>query len=195
MAAELLRGDFMARIRAILLSPKKAWGHIALEPADPVGLYLHHILPLAAIPPLAKLIGWSLIFGFIGFGTGLPAALFSYALGLAGVLILAIVAARIARYLHGEDRLGQALTLIAYAATPSWIGGAFRLVPTLGMLSLLASLYSLYLLYLGAPLLLAVPADRALSFTVLIALAALLLFLVFGVLLATFFGLGAFGMV
>jgi hypothetical protein len=146
----------MARIKALLLSPRKAWRFIALEPPDPIGLYTRHILPLAAIPPLAKLIGWSLIFGFIDVGTGLVAALFAYGLALIGVFILGYVAARLARSFHGEDRLGHALTLVAYAATPSWIGGIFRLVPTLGILSLLASLYSFYLLYLGAPLLLSI---------------------------------------
>ena len=194
MALQAAWGDFIARIRALLFSPMKAWALISIEPAYKRELFLHHILPLLAIPPLARLIA-SLSLGLLDFGTGLVAALFAYALGVVDLLIVAYAAAKLARFLEGQDRVADALTLVAYAATPSWIGSTFRVVPGLGILSVLFSLYSLYLLYLGAPLLVDVPTDRRSSYTALIGVVGLLLWLIFTVLLALIFGFGAVGMI
>jgi hypothetical protein len=194
MAVTLRRGDYAARLKALLFSPRRAWSFIALEAPDPVGLYLRIVLPLAAIPPIAKLISWSLVFGFISPGRALLAGLISWALSLVGIALLALIAARLTVYFEGEGRFGQALKLIAYAATPSWLGGVFRLMPILGILSLLASLYSVYLLYCGAPPLMAVPQERALGYSIAVAGAAVLLYVAFALLMALLLGLTAFGM-
>lgn len=194
IVATLRQGDFLARLRALLLSPRRAWSFIAVEPPDPVGLYLRIVLPLAAIPPLAKLVSWSLVFGFLSPGTAMLAALLAWTLNLAGVAVLALVAARLAPYFDGKDQLDQALKLIAYAAVPSWLGGVLRLVPVLGVLSLFTSLYSFYLLYCGAPSLLTVPPERTLGFTVAVGAAALLLYLLSSLAIALLLGLAALGM-
>jgi hypothetical protein len=194
MVATLRQGDFLARLRALLLSPRRAWGFIAVEAPDPVGLYLRIVMPLAAIPPLAKLISWSLLFRFISPGHALLAALLAWALSLVLVAILALIAAKLAPLFDGEDRFDQALKLIAYAATASWLGGIFRLVPVLGILSFAASLYAVYLVYCGAPALLAVPSERALGYSVAVAGAGLLLYVAFALLMAMLLGLTAFGM-
>ena len=195
MAVRPLRdGEFLGRLKALLLSPKRVWGPLAAEDSDPIGLYLRHVLPLAAIPPLAKLLGWSLFFGFISFGTGAAAAALSWGLSLAGVALLALIAARLARHFGGEERFDLALKLIAYAATASWLGGVFRLVPVLGILSLLANLYSVYLLYCGAPQLLAIPVERALPYSAAITAAALALYIACAALVTALLGVGALGM-
>ncbi|HUC69515.1 MAG TPA: Yip1 family protein [Stellaceae bacterium] len=195
MAVRPLReNEFLRRLKALLLSPRRVWGALAVEDSTPIGLYLRHVAPLAAIPPVAKLLSWSLLFGFISFGTGAAAAVLAWALSLAGVAVLALIAARLARYFGGEERFDRALKLIAYAATASWLGGVFRLVPVLGILSLLASLYSVYLLYSGAPQLLAIPAERALPCTAAIIAAALALYVACAALLTAVLGVGALGM-
>src|SRR5260221_9470816 len=101
----------------------------------------------------------------MGFGIGLVGALASYALGLAGVAVMALVASRLAAMFEGEQDIVQAFKLVAYAATPGWIGGLFRLVPGLAVLSMLMSLYSIYLIYTGAQAVMAVPQDRTLGDT------------------------------
>jgi hypothetical protein len=195
MAVRPLRdGEFLGRLKALLLSPKRVWGPLAGVDSDPIGLYLRHVLPLAAIPPLAKLLGWSWFFGFISFGTGAAAAALSWGLSLAGVALLALIAARLARHFGGEERFDRALKLIAYAATASWLGGVFRLVPILGILSLLANLYSVYLLYCGAPQLLAIPVERALPYSAAIVAAALALYVACAALVTALLGVGALGM-
>jgi hypothetical protein len=71
----------------------------------------------------------------------------------------------------------SAFKLAAYAATASWLAGVFTLVPGLSFLSILG-LYSLYLLYIGAPILMKVPADRALSYTAVVIVVGIVIALV-----------------
>ncbi|HKW55032.1 MAG TPA: Yip1 family protein [Stellaceae bacterium] len=200
--AGLRRGSFAARsspmtarIKAILLSPRAEWPRIAQEHTDIAGLYLRYIMPLAAIPPLCKLIGWSLLFSYIGFGVALVVALAAYVLSLAGVAVLALVASRLAGRFDGEPDFVQAFRLIAYAATPGWIGGIFRLVPGLSLVSLLMSLYSIYLIYTGAQAMLAVPEDRNIGFTASVLFAAILVLVATAVIVTGLGGIKTIGMV
>ena len=199
--ASLRRGSFaapgghlQARIKAILLAPRTEWPLIAQEHSDIAGLYLRYIMPLAAIPPLCKLIGWSLLFSYMGFGIGLVGALASYALGLAGVAVLALVASRLAAMFEGEQDIVQGFKLVAYAATPGWVGGLFRLVPGLAVLSMLMSLYSIYLIYTGAQAVMAVPEDRTIGYTAAVVAAAILVFVVTAVIITALGGVKMIGM-
>ena len=60
----------------------------------------------------------------------------------------------------------------------SWVGGIFLLLPALGIISLVAGLYSLFLLYLGLPVLMKSPSDRAMGYTVVTIIVAVVLFVV-----------------
>lgn len=187
--------DILARARAILLWPRTEWPAIAQEGTDVGTLFARYALPLAAIPPLCKLIGWSLLLSYMGFGIGLASALLSYGLGLAGIGVLALIACRLAPLFEGEPDMVQAFKLIVYSATPSWLGGVFRLVPGLGILSVLMSLYSIYLLYTGARPLLAVPEDRVVGYTFAVIVMAVIVFLLVAVILTALVGVKMIGMV
>jgi Yip1 domain len=188
-------GRLPARIKAILLTPRAEWPRIAQEPTDIAELYLRYIVPLAAIPPACKLIGWSLLYSYIGFGIGLVAALAAYVLNLAGIAVLALTASRLATRFEGEPDTGQAFKLVAYAATPGWIGGVFRLVPGLSVLSMLLSLYSIYLIYTGAQAMLAVPEDSTLGYTATVFFVAILVLVATAVIVTGLAGIKAIGMV
>jgi hypothetical protein len=187
-------GPLYARIRAILLAPRTEWPLIAQEHGDIAGLYLRYIVPLAAIPPLCKLVGWSLLFSYMGFGVGLVGALAAYALGLAGVALLALIASRLAALFEGEQDIVQALKLVAYASTPGWIGGVFRLVPGLAVVGMLMSLYSIYLIYTGAQTVMAVPEDRIIGYTAAVVAAAILVFVATAVIMTALGGVTMIGM-
>ena len=187
--------DIGRRAGAILFSPRTAWSAIAGERADLPTLFKHYVLPLSAIPPVAKLIGWSLLSSYVGMGAGLAGALLSYALGLAGIAALAVIAGKLAPLFEGEDDLVQATKLIAYSATASWVAGVFRLVPVLGIFSLIASLYGCYLLYTGAPAVMGVPEVRASAYTAILIIATILVFVVTNLILAAAIGFDALGMV
>jgi hypothetical protein len=76
--------------------------------------------------------------------------------------------------------------VVAYASTAAWVGGIFGLIPALGIIGVLAGLYSLYLLYLGLPVLMKSPPDKALPYTAVVILAAIVLFMLIGYVTSSF---------
>ena len=73
--------------------------------------------------------------------------------------------------------------MAAYSSTAGWVAGIFSLIPGLRMLGILG-LYSIYLLYLGLPILMKAPAERAAAYTALVVVAAIVLFMVVGMVAA-----------
>lgn len=178
----------IARIKSILLTPGVAWDQIDAEPASASQIYRNFVLPVAAIPAVAGFIG-SQVFGtsILGvtfrpsFGSALVGALLQYVLTLAGVYVLALIIDALAPTFNGvRDRI-QALKVAAYSATAAWVAGIFNLIPAIALLSILG-LYSLYLLYLGLPKLMKAPEEKAMAYTVVTIIAAVVVWLVIGAL-------------
>ena len=180
------------RVKNILLTPRTEWEVIDAEPTTVADLYKGYIIPLAAIGPVASAIG-ALAFGYRGFGisyrppvgTVLASAFVTYLLTLGGVYVLALIIDALASNFGGTRDQMQALKAAAYSSTASWVAGIFALIPALSVLGILG-LYSLYLLYLGLPVLMKVPEDKALGYTGVVVIAAILLFLVIGLVAGTF---------
>jgi len=179
------------RAKDILLKPKETWPVIAAEPATTQSIYVPYVVALAAIGPVAQFIGMQ-VFGFTVIGVtyhpplvgSLVSAILSYGLALATVFILALVIDALAPSFGGQKDQVQALKVAAYSATAGWIGGIFGLVPALGLIGALFGLYGLYLLYLGLPVLMKVPQDKALGYTVVVVITAIVLFLIVGAVVA-----------
>lgn len=191
--------DLVARATRILVQPKSEWNAIAHERTDPRTLYLGYIAILAAIPAVATFVSTVLIgtlaFGRLGMGVGLQAAVAGYVLSLVMVLIIALSAKALAPRFGGRDSFNRALKLTAYALTASWVAGVFTVLPVIGwLISLLGGLYSLYLFHLGAPVLMKVPDDKAIGYTILIVAIAIVIGFMLGAILASVFGMGAVGM-
>jgi len=188
--------DLVGRAKNILLQPKAEWPVIEPEQTSAKALYTGYIMPLAAIGPVAMLIGMSVVgmqVPFMGtvrapLSSLLTQMLVSYALGLAGIYVLALIINTLAPTFGGTGNQMQALKVAAYGATAAWVGGIFHLVPALGLLGLLAALYTLYLLYLGLPVLMKSPPERSLGYTVAVVIAAIVLFVVVGAISAVFVG-------
>lgn len=181
------------RVKNILLNPRQEWAVIDTEVTTPVDLYKGYIIPLVAIGPVASFIG-STVFGyhlpFVGtfrapVGSALSAMIVTYLLTLAGVYVLALIIDALAPSFGGSKSQIQSLKVAAYSSTASWVAGIFSLVPGLRWLGIVG-LYSLYLLYLGLPVLMKTPAEKAMAYTVLVILAALVLFLVIGLVAGSF---------
>jgi Yip1 domain len=179
--------NLIERVKRILLSPQTEWEIIAAEPTTPAELYKTYIAPLAAIGPIAQFIGYS-VFGMSVFGatyrvpigSGLTSALLTYVLTLAATYVLALIIDALAPTFNGQRNQMQALKVAAYSSTASWVAGIFALIPGLRILTILG-LYSVYLLYLGLPALMKAPRDRALVYTAVVILAAIVLFMVIGI--------------
>jgi hypothetical protein len=185
--------NLVDRVKRILLSPKTEWEVIDAEPATLAELYTRYIMPLAAIGPLAQLIGYS-VFGisvpFIGtyrvpIGTAITQALVTYILTLAGTYVLALIIDALAPTFNGQRSQILSLKLAAYSLTASWVAGIFALIPGLRILTLLG-IYSLYLLYLGLPVLMKTPREKAASYTAVVILAAIVLSIVIGAVASVF---------
>ena len=182
--------NIISRVKEILLTPKQAWPSIEAEEASTVTLYTQYIMILAAIQAVAGFIGMSL-FGISTFGvsirvpvlTGLIQMVLGYGLSLAMVFVVAIIADVLAPKFGGQKRQINALKLIAYSGTAAMVGGVFAVIPALGTLTLVAALYSLYLFYLGAQTMMKVPQEKAVPYTAVVVVCAIVVGVIAGTIL------------
>lgn len=175
------------RVLAMLLRPGDTWLQIQRENLGIASVYTRYLIFLAAIPAVAGFIGYSLVgVGAFGFSVrvpivqGLVGMVVGYVLSLAMVFVMALVANALAPRFGSQAQLPRAFQLIAYGATAGWLGGVFSAVPALAMLGVLAALYSVYLIYRGAPVVMRVPAERALGYTAALVVCGIVAGLVVG---------------
>jgi len=189
------------RVKNILLSPRTEWPVIDAEPATVASLYTGYIMPLALIPVVCQAIGMSLIgfsIPFVGghykspLGSALMSAAVMYCFALIGVFIISLVVDALAPSFGGTKNSVQALKVVAYAYTASWVGGIFSLLPALSWVALFFGLYSLYLLYLGLPVLMKSPQDKAVGYTVVVIICSIVITAIILYAVASLgFGMGA----
>ena len=185
--------DLISRVKGILLNPKQEWQTISGETTTMAELYKSYIVILAAIGPVASIIGMSII-GIsmplagsfrIPIGSSLTSAIIQYVLTLAGVYVLSLVIDALAPTFSGEKNINQAFKVAAYSYTPGWLVGIFMVIPALGMLGILG-LYGLYILYLGLPLLMKAPQEKSMGYTAAVIIVGIVIFAVIGVISHTF---------
>jgi len=175
------------RVKGILMAPRKEWPVIEAESATTASIFTGYIIPLAAIPAIAGFIGWSLIGGSVlgvsfrvPISTGITGGVVRYVLSLVACYVLALIIDALAPSFGGTKNSIQALKVAAYSSTAAWVAGIFSIIPALSVLGLLG-LYSLYLLYLGLPVLMKAPQEKAVGYTVVVIICAIVLFFVVGV--------------
>lgn len=164
----------LERVKLILTSPNTEWNIIDTEQTSAKELYIGYIMILAAITPIAVFLKVS-IFGIkvpfmgryrLGIGAGLTNMVLSYVLTLAGVYIMALIVDILAPSFGGSKNQIQALKAVTYAYTAAWIAGIAQIIPWLGILILMAGvLYSFYLLYLGLLVMMKCPKEKAMGYT------------------------------
>jgi hypothetical protein len=190
----------IARVKAILLTPKTEWPVIADEPTSIADLYKGYIVFLAAIPAIfaflkGSIIGISIPFAGtvrIGVGLGLGQMLLTYALSLVMIYVMALIIDALAPTFGGQKNQIQSLKAAAYAYTAAWVAGIAQILPWLGMLIVIAgAIYSIYLLYLGLPHTMKAPADKAAGYTAVVIIIAIVLGIVVGTITAAVTGTGA----
>ncbi|WP_174291146.1 Yip1 family protein [Sphingomonas bacterium] len=190
-AATPRRNTMVERAKRLILTPKLEWTAIDAEPMTVRQIFNGWVMPLAAIGPVASLIGGQ-VFGYGAFGiiyrpsiTGaLTTAILSYAMALIGTWVLALIIDALAPTFGGTKNPVAAMKVAAFSATAGWLAGIFGIVPALAVLSILG-LYSLYLLYLGLPLLMKALPDKAIGYIVATIVAAAVVFIVIGAVTTT----------
>ncbi|HEX8058934.1 MAG TPA: Yip1 family protein [Novosphingobium sp.] len=187
------------RAKAMILTPKDEWAKIATERTPQGDILKSYVIPLAAIGPVAALIGWQVFgYGVLGFSWkpglvwSLSTALVSFVMAIVSVFVLAFIADQLAPKFGGVSDKANAFKLVAYGYTASWLAGIFGIIPSLAFFSLLG-LYSLYLLYTGATPLLKVPQDKAAGFTAVTIVCAIVLAIIVAPITAAITGLWAAG--
>ena len=189
----------IARVKAILMTPKTEWPVIAAEPATVADLYKNYIIWLAAVPAVCQFIKGSFIgYGMFGvhyrtpIGAGITGMIVGYALSLALVYVVALIVDALAPTFAAQKNQVQALKTVAYAWTASWVGGIGALIPWLGFLIMLAAgIYSIYLLFLGLPFTMKNPPDKSGGYTAVTIVIAIVLGWIIGIVVAGIVGTGA----
>lgn len=164
--------NLIERVKNILLQPREEWAKIAAESATPQSLYLGYIMILAAIGPIVTLLG----LGGFGAGFGIRVAILGYINSLIAVAVLALIVDFLATNFGGTKDYVSALKLTAYSFTAAWVAQIALLIPFLGrVVVLVAAIYGFYLFFLGAPVLKKCAADKAVTFTIVVLLCAVVL--------------------
>jgi hypothetical protein len=180
--------NLVDRIKGILLKPRQEWQTISGETTTIPELYKDYVIILAAIGPIASVIGMSIVgvsLPFIGsfrisITTSIAYAFVNYILNLIGVYVLAFIIDALSPTFLGEKNMNQAFKVATYSYTPGWLAGIFMIIPALSILGILG-LYGLYLLYLGLPVLMKSPQEKSTGYTAAVVIAAIVIFVVIGI--------------
>jgi len=189
------------RVKKICLTPATEWTVIEGESASPAGLISGYVAPLAAIGAVAGFIGGTVVgrslpyIGTyrVGVMAGLVGAIFAFAMAIVGVAVLAFVINALAPTFGAQKNSVQAWKLAVYSYTPAWVAGALQIFPLLGTLAILAALYGIYLMYLGVPKLMKCPPEKAVGYTAVIVVCAIVVSVVLGSIAAIVTGAGMAG--
>jgi hypothetical protein len=173
--------DLRKRLTGLVVEPRREWSAIAEEPADVVWLYRHFIAIVAAVPPAALFVRFTLA---AAPSVGLTAAISRYVIALASPMMTAVVVEKLAPRFRSNGSTAQALKLVAYSTAPSWVAGVFYLVPGFGRAAtLVAVLFGIYLFALGLPRLLHTPREQIVPFMLVCGIALLVINILLTVLL------------
>ncbi len=180
----------IARVKGILLNPDTEWGVIAKETTTVSELYKNYIVILAVIPALFGFIKGSLI-GFdvpllgsyrVSMGAGFAGMLVSYVLSLIQIYVLALIINALATTFGAQKNFLQALKTVGYAFTASFIAGAGQIIPWLApLIAIAGAVFSIYLLKTGLPHTMGCPPQRAVAYTAVSIIAAIILSVLIGV--------------
>ncbi len=176
------------RAVSILKSPLTELTKVKSEGISKNDIIKQYIAILALIPAIAYIIGMGIVGVSVGmFGsfkypieTAVVGGVLTYILGIVDVYIIGIVINALAPSFASKQDENQAMKLAAYSATAGLVGGIFTIIPVLGVIALLFSLYGLYILYLGIPVLMETPKDKALGYTIVVIVVALVVYFIIG---------------
>jgi len=185
------------RAKNILLNPKSEWDVIAKESAIVGGLFTGYAVPLSVLPVVGSVIAMGLLgigagslapLGIASVGVGIAAgmAAVGMVLGLVMLWLMSFIVNAVSPSFNGKSDMVSATKLMAYASTPSWIGGLIApfLGPVGGLVSLAAIAYVVYLIYTGIRPVMEVPAEKVAGLTVVI----ILIYIVLSMILTMFIG-------
>ncbi len=196
------------RAKAIILSPRTEWVRIAGEEDTTTReVTTGYFAPLALLGPVCGTIG-TVLYGSntLGFGPyaqvyrpsiigAIGGAAVAFVLTMMSFYFLTIIAHVLAPRFGATEGEARAFKLVAYGSTPMLLVGLTSLWPPLAPLGLFA-FYGIHLIYLGAAPMLGMPKEKALPYTVVVVVCAMVLNVIVGALsLANIALLGGMGLI
>ncbi len=150
----------IARARNLVFASDRAWADILEEKEPPAGIFLEYVLPMAAVPAAAHLLG----FWYYGFFSTIFRAFLWLGLAVSGVWLTAKVIYYSSPHFNSITDEIRSYQLAAYSYTPFFAAGVAYIFPFLSLFVFLGGLYGVRLLSKGLPLLMETPADRQSGF-------------------------------
>jgi len=148
---------WIERAKGMVLNPHRTWEDI-LEEDDSIGnFFVETILPMAALPAAAHLLG----FWYHGFFDTVFKALLWFILAVAGVWLVGKTVHALALYFNSSPNEIRAFQLAAYSFLPFFLSGVCYILPFLSFIVFLSGLYGIYLLFVGLPVLLNMSGEKS----------------------------------
>ena len=177
--------NIVERVKRILMSPATEWPVIGAETTPTATLITGYVVPLAAVSAIAAFIG-QVVVGVSVLGTtyrasagaGLVTAVWAVAAAVIGVFVCAYIINAFAPTFGAAKSDPQAIKVAAYSFTPAWVADVLQIIPVLGVLSILGLFYAAYLMYLGLIALMKAPEDKAVGYTAVVIIVAIVVMFV-----------------
>ncbi|HEY5365961.1 MAG TPA: Yip1 family protein, partial [Casimicrobiaceae bacterium] len=186
----------------ILLTPRTEWPVIAAESKTAADVWMGYVAPLVAISAIAGGVGMMLfgihvpLMGSIRVGPvpTIAHVVVQFVMTFVGLFVLTLIINALAPTFGGQKDSLRALKAAAYSFTPAWVGGILTIVPALAIIAGLIGLYGLYLLYLGLPVMMRSAQEKAMGYTVVVVLCAIVIGFCVTLLVTAVLGMMGMGM-
>ncbi|MEO6750031.1 MAG: Yip1 family protein, partial [Casimicrobiaceae bacterium] len=178
------------------------WPVIAAESKTAADVWMGYVAPLVAISAIAGGLGMMLfgihipLMGSIRVGPvpTIAHVVVQFVMTFVGLFVLTLIINALAPTFGGQKDSLRALKAAAYSFTPAWVGGILTIVPALGIIAGLIGLYGLYLLYLGLPVMMRSAQEKAMGYTVVVVLCAIVIGFCVTLLVTAVLGMMGMGM-
>ncbi len=165
----------LQHVMGLLTQPKQEWEKIHDENESVGECYMRHVLPLAALSPVAgifgtTLIGWQIATSVpvtLTAGSAIQIGIVYYLAILFSVFMIGVLIRWMGETYGAEQSLSRCVALAAYTATPLFLVGVMQFYPVLWVnfiVGLPALAYTVYLLYTGVPIMMEIPPERGFLF-------------------------------
>jgi hypothetical protein len=188
--------NLVSRVKNLLTRPRFEWPVIEDEYATTETLFRNYAVLLAAIGPIAGLLG-GIAFGddksLLGMLVG---GALGYVASLVVTFIMGYVIDALASSFGGTPNRLQAMKVAVYSTTASWIAGIGGLIPVLGgLIGLIGFGFSVFLLFLGLRQLMKAPQDKIVLYTVVTVIALIVVAMICFAIVAAIVGITVGGAV
>lgn len=170
--------DIVSRAKGMVLTPAQEWQAVAAESTDTADIFRSYVIPMAGIAAIGSALSLLLVGWVMG---AIMNAIIAFILACVGVFVIGKIIEFLAPQFGGPADGLAALKLAAFAPTAAWLAQGLSFIPWLGgLIALAGGIYSLYVYYLGGPIVARVAPDKALVFTISIIVAAVVVYIVMG---------------